>query len=365
MKHTRLNRAFSLLITLAFLLAFIPAPAAFAASDTFITGCQASSVPVYYAMDTTSKTYTTLDIGARVNVRDKYNNTWWRVNVENNLYSTEGTFSVGYVRSDSGFLPSNIPTDTFIGESTTTTPCLLYSCASVNKGNLTQLTTGTKLRVVQQIGDFYLVFVAPQFYGYVRTQDCTAFSVTAPTVTAAPTTATGNNASSAAVGFDDLTVASKGKLAVNAMLYGINDIKSNPIAQTATGGDAQVYYRVANDFYLISTGQNYGFYAYVPTQSITVYDMAAVPHIAGTVNAISSISNGQTIVAAGAAAASKTATIANCSSWVSMRSEASSKSKRLYKLNKGKSVTVLGTEGSYTKIKYDGKTGYVLSTYVK
>ncbi|MDD3921741.1 MAG: SH3 domain-containing protein, partial [Eubacteriales bacterium] len=62
--------------------------------------------------------------------------------------------------------------------------------------------------------------------------------------------------------------------------------------------------------------------------------------------------------------ANGSATITNCSSWVSMRKSASSKSTRLYKLNKGTAVTVLGTSGEYTKISYKSKTGYVLSTYV-
>ncbi len=362
MKHIRLTRAFSLLIILAFLLAFLPAPAAFAASENFFVGCQSSSVPVYYGTDMI-KTYATLDVGARVSVRDKLNNSWWRVNIENPLYTTEGTVSVGFIRTDSGFLPSGIPTDTFIGESTTTATCLLYSCASPSKGNLTQLATGTKLKVIQQVGDFYFVFVNSQYYGYVRTQDCTPYSITAPTVTPSATTTTASAATSTVTGFDDLTVASKGKLAPMAMLYGTNDMTAKPIAQTQNGGDASIYCRVSNDFYLISTGANNDFFAYVPCQSIVPYDMSKIPHVAGAVGTIT-VTGGQTVVSAGAAASSS-ATIANCTSWVSMRAKASSSSKRLYKLTKGKSVTVLGKEGSYTKIEYNGKTGYVLSTYVK
>lgn len=66
----------------------------------------------------------------------------------------------------------------------------------------------------------------------------------------------------------------------------------------------------------------------------------------------------------GGSVSSGSATITNCSSWVSMRKSASSSSTRLYKLNKGTVVTVLGTSGSYTKVSYNGKTGFVLSTYV-
>lgn len=366
MKHTRLTRAFSLLTTLAFLLAFLPAPIAQAAvSYNFITGCQASDVTVYYSPQTNSKDYGTLDEGDRVAVREKRDGGWWGVAIENTKSGSTGdqvVYSTGFVREDSGFLPSGIPTETFIGDSSTSQSTPLYSCPSTTKGAISTLNAGTGFKVIQEVGEFYFVFTSPMFYGYVIKSACKDLTVTAPTVTAAPVTA---KASSNAVGFDNLNVASKGKLVTNAMLYGINDMKSNPIAQTPTGGDAQVYYRVANDFYLISTGPDFGFYAYVPAQSITVYDMAAVPHHAGAVSAISGVSNGQTAVTSTAASSSSTATIANCTSWVSMRAKASSSSKRLYKLSKGKSVTVLGKEGSYTKIKYNGKTGYVLSTYVK
>ena len=61
----------------------------------------------------------------------------------------------------------------------------------------------------------------------------------------------------------------------------------------------------------------------------------------------------------------RTGTIVNCSSWVSMRKSASSSSSRIAKLNKGVSVTILDASGSYYKISYDGKEGYVSSQYVQ
>ncbi len=61
----------------------------------------------------------------------------------------------------------------------------------------------------------------------------------------------------------------------------------------------------------------------------------------------------------------RTGTIVNCSSWVSMRKSASSSSSRIAKLSKGVSVTILDASGSYYKISYDGKEGYVSSQYVQ
>lgn len=48
-----------------------------------------------------------------------------------------------------------------------------------------------------------------------------------------------------------------------------------------------------------------------------------------------------------------------------MRKSASSSSSRIAKLNKGVSVTILDASGSYYKISYDGKEGYVSSQYVQ
>ena len=61
----------------------------------------------------------------------------------------------------------------------------------------------------------------------------------------------------------------------------------------------------------------------------------------------------------------QTGTIVNCSSWVSLRKSASTTSSRIAKLKKDTTVTVLGTSGSYYKVSYNGKEGYVSSQYVQ
>ena len=49
---------------------------------------------------------------------------------------------------------------------------------------------------------------------------------------------------------------------------------------------------------------------------------------------------------------------------VNLRKSASTKSARLATIKKGKKITILKTSGSWLKVKYDGKTGYVYKTYV-
>ena len=58
-------------------------------------------------------------------------------------------------------------------------------------------------------------------------------------------------------------------------------------------------------------------------------------------------------------------TIVNCSTSVNVRAKATKNSTLLGTLKKGASVTVLGKEGSWTKISFKGKTAYVFSKYVK
>ena len=50
---------------------------------------------------------------------------------------------------------------------------------------------------------------------------------------------------------------------------------------------------------------------------------------------------------------------------VALRSQASNRFTTLAKIDKGEKVTVYELKGNYYKVKYNGKTGYVLSKYVK
>ncbi len=60
-----------------------------------------------------------------------------------------------------------------------------------------------------------------------------------------------------------------------------------------------------------------------------------------------------------------TGTIYNVSSYVNMRSSASSSGTVVAKPTKGATVTILGESGSYYQVSYDGKTGYISKSYVQ
>ena len=68
--------------------------------------------------------------------------------------------------------------------------------------------------------------------------------------------------------------------------------------------------------------------------------------------------------AGGSSSSTTKATVKNCNA-VNMRKSASAKSDRILTLAKGTSVTVLSKSGSWWKVKYGSKTGYIYSKYLK
>ncbi|MCR4578222.1 MAG: SH3 domain-containing protein [Clostridiales bacterium] len=68
--------------------------------------------------------------------------------------------------------------------------------------------------------------------------------------------------------------------------------------------------------------------------------------------------------AGGSSSSTTKATVKNCNA-VNMRKSASAKSDRILTLAKGTSVTVLSKSGSWWKVKYGSKTGYIYSRYLK
>lgn len=75
-------------------------------------------------------------------------------------------------------------------------------------------------------------------------------------------------------------------------------------------------------------------------------------------------STATTTTGTGTTSSSSTGTIYNVSSYANMRSKASSSGSLVAKVNKGSTVTILGTSGSYYKVSYAGKTGYIDKRYV-
>ena len=62
---------------------------------------------------------------------------------------------------------------------------------------------------------------------------------------------------------------------------------------------------------------------------------------------------------------SSTGTIYNVSTYANMRAKASASGTLVAKVNKGSTVTILGTSGSFYKVSYSGKTGYIDKRYVR
>lgn len=58
-------------------------------------------------------------------------------------------------------------------------------------------------------------------------------------------------------------------------------------------------------------------------------------------------------------------TVLKCNSYVTLRKSPSTKAKALKKVNYGKTVIYLGSaKNGFAKVKYSGKTGYILKTYL-
>jgi len=75
-------------------------------------------------------------------------------------------------------------------------------------------------------------------------------------------------------------------------------------------------------------------------------------------------SKDQVVTIKTAAASGAAGYIGNCNSYVNWRATASSSGKKLGTLKKNQALTILGTEGKFTKVSVDGKVGYVSSEYV-
>jgi len=280
---------------------------------------------------------------------------------------------MGYMLSSS--IPSGIPATNYIGQCTANNDTYLYTSTSTNGQTMTKIPAGMEIKVVQRFNDWYLAEVQDVFYGYVKASffsepSATTTAALAPTTTSTTST-TASGASTGTSGSVRTTVkllsdevVTTGSVASGTKLYKINTLSdANAYGQVATKGSCKVLYRVPNNFYMIDVN---GLYAYVPTQSVVLNDSSApMTSYAGTMETIVVSSTNTAIPTTTAAATTNTGTIANCNSWVSMRKKASSSSSRLAKVKKGQTVTILGKEGDYTKVRYDGETGYILSSYIK
>lgn len=255
-----------------------------------------------------------------------------------------------------GSLPSGIPTTYFQYSAKITadkTPLNKYHTLAT--GTFTTLKKDDMVNVISSYGSYYFVKY-DRWYGYVAQSACVAIGAVA---TAAPA------ATAAAYSKDEFSAY--GHVAKSAILYAepsknskvIGQFNSEGvigiIAQTGTAADNKPGY------YYVSIKEG-GYKGFVETTAVFVSDayLGKIPTDIGLA------AQAETLAKGGATAASgTTGKVANCSQWVSMRESASSSSKRLAKVPLNASVTILGTSGNYTKVTYNSKTGYILSTYIK
>ncbi len=363
MKRIQISRCLALTLTLIMLLACAPV----AHAEDFYWAPIMKRVTIYRARDTGSKTFGDLDEGEKVKVESKMTfkgQLWYQVRA---TYQ-DGSQQVGFMLP--GAIPDGIPTTNFIGQIKVPREVKLHSAFSATSPVMQTVPAGGEIKIVRDYGGWYLALATNVFYGFVQKADDLLLTTVAPTV--APSSSTpvnsapaGGNSSGTTTSIKLLSdkVASKGRIAKGTKLYKTNTLTDTyAYGQISAQGDCNIYYRVENDFYMVDVN---GMYAYVPCQSVNVYDLnLGMPQFAGPVDAISVV--GPAAPAATAStSSSSTGTVTNCSSWVSMRKKADSKSSRVAKVKKGASITILGTSGEYTKCSYNGKTGYILSSYIK
>lgn len=375
MKRVMFTRMLALCLCAILFVGLVPTKAAEASG--FYWAPLVVKATIYHGTDKL-KAFETRQAGDKVQVLDRkyYRNnngeTFIRVSA---FYNNSSQQQMGYMLSSS--IPSGIPATNYVGVSTARNDTYLYTSTSTNGQTMTKIPSGMEIKVVQRFNDWYLAEVQDVFYGYVKASffsepSATTTAALAPTTTSTTST-TASGASTGTSGSVRTTVkllsdevVTTGSVASGTKLYKINTLSdANAYGQVATKGSCKVLYRVPNNFYMIDVN---GLYAYVPTQSVVLNDSSApMTSYAGTMETIvvSSTNTAIPTTSTAAAATTNTGTIANCNSWVSMRKKASSSSSRLAKVKKGQTVTILGTSGDYTKVSYDGETGYILSSYIK
>lgn len=295
------------------------------------------ATPLYKTASTAAQTFGTVAAGTSVGV-----------------ISTSGNFHYAYVDGYYGYILASACTNTGTGGTAvayyvrTSYATPLYKTAALSGETYGTLTTGTSIGVINTSGNFYYVSI-DGYYGYVLTAACT--------------TNTGTLSAE---------VVASGTVIAGTTLYSTDSTSATPIGTISTGGKISIVSQTTTGFYYVKIGTYYG---YVLSTAVTVTNDATVIPFTGdgplptsTINPTGTTTAGGLITITnnntGAITAATTGTITNCNSWVSLRESATSASTRLAKVAKGSTVTIEGTSGSYTKVKYAGETGYILTYYI-
>ena len=251
------------------------------------------------------------------------------------VLATEGSFYKIVANGTTGYVSKTYVTITNTSGTTTTTSgtagvianCNSYvnfrATASATGTLLGTLSKGTSVTVIATEGSFYKI-VANGKTGYVSKTYVSLTGTSTPTTTT-PTTTTPTSGTLTGSG-TYVTLRSKA-----ASSY-------STVARMKVG-TAVTISSESGDYYKVTASGKTG---YVPKSNVKT----------------ASTSTGTTTTTG------TPGVIANCNSYVNFRATASATGAKLGTLSKGTAVTILGTEGSFTKITASGKTGYVSSQYV-
>ncbi len=359
------------------------------------------SSPLYSSASTSASSYTTIPSGARIGV-----------------ISTAGSFYYTLYNGYYGYIPTSYCSSTGSGSTysfyvTTTLAAPVYSSASTGATSYTTIPVGTSVGVISTSGAFYYVLYNG-YYGYIPTNYCSSstvstntsvqyymttryatplYSTTSTTSTTYTTIAMNTSVGVISATFDGYyyvyvngnygyvlkdalysttgtttpisgttnNIATYGTVAAGSTLYSSDSTTSSALGRVSNSGQVSIISQTTSGFYYVKVGSYVG---YLQTTAVTVAsDATVIPISDSTTYVPSTIPLINTTPTTGVTT-KNTGTVENCVSWVSLRSEADSSSERLAKVTKGSSVSVLGTEGRYTKVSYAGTTGYILSSYI-
>ena len=356
--------------------------------------------PLYSSASTGATSYTTIPLGTRIGV----------ISVSGSFYYTLYNGSYGYVPTS--YCSNASGTNTYSSYVTTSSSTALYASASTSATISATVPSGTSLGVLSTSGSFYYTLYNG-IYGYVLISNCYASNVNTnsnvqyymtaryATPLYITTSTTGGTYSTIAMGtsvgvisvtYDGYyyvyvngnygyvlkdalystngtitsgttnSIATYGTVAAGSTLYSSDSTTSNALGRVSNAGQVSIISQTTSGFYYVKVGSYVG---YLQTTAVTVASDATVIPISDTTTYVPpTIPLVNTSNSGSGVTVKNTGTIENCVSWVSLRESASSDSDRLAKVSKGSTVTIMSTEGSYTKVSYAGTTGFILSSYI-
>lgn len=251
--------------------------------------------------------------------------------------------SIGYASKD------YIRVTSVAATGTAKTNVNLRQGASTSSSKLRTLSKGEQVTITNTNGDFYKVITSDSLTGYVSKKYLTVTNAEIPSISGSQGSSSADSSSgstsSGGSSSGSYEIVATGK--VTASNVNVREGKSTDTERIATlsKGDAVQIYRSSGDYYRIVIDGKLGY---------------VLKKYVGGVTLTSGGSSSESSSGSSSSASVQTGTVTASS--LNVRSESGTK---LYKLQKGDKVSVLGVSGTRYKIKYDGKVGYAESKYIK